>query len=415
MRIIPTAVISRDPHFRDALREALRDAAPELDVGIVLSEPVGGIGTPEVERMKEAKTELVFLDLEGDLPGALRLAHSLEESRAGHRFIAVGPELSQSGLMEAMRAGITEFLPKPLDRTELGAALDRTRRKLVSPSGNGHAPTIGRFFAVMGSKGGVGATTVATNLAVAIHKASGKRTLLVDMALMGDASSFLGMMPRFDFVDMVRNLHRMDAGLLTSYIEPHESGIHLLSAPFQPDKAEGLPADGIRKLLSFLKQHYEYGVIEVSRTLSPGALAALDQAEDIFLVAEADLSSLRNIKRSLALLEKVSGAEGEKIRLVINRYKASGLISRAEIEKALELPVCRTLSNSYEAACRSLDAGKPAVGNTRCALARDLDALGKDLAGAKDETNGRRGFLGSLKGLFSRRDRPGRKATPAHG
>lgn len=400
MRIISTAIVTTDPLFSKALRVALREAAPELEIKIEISQAMAAIGADEIKQMKEAHTELVFLDLEEDAAAGIRLAHTLEEARAGHRFIAVGPELSQDLLMNAMRAGITEILAKPLDRAELSAALERIRRKLV-PSANGSAPTSGQFYAVLGAKGGVGATTVATNLAVAIRKASAKSTLLMDMAVMGDASSFLGMAPRFDFVDMMRNLHRMDAGLLSSYIETHESGVHLLSAPFQPDKADGLPADGVRKVITFLKQHYDYGVIDASRAFSPGAMAALEQVDGIFLVAQPDLMSLRNIKRAIPLLDRFSGTKGEKLHLVMNRFQDGGLISAEEIEQTLELPIYRTLPNTFEAASRSIDAGRPAMMNSRSTLSDALSALGSEITGPGDGSAGKTGPLGGLRKLFS--------------
>ena len=137
-------------------------------------------------------------------------------------------------LLEAMRAGISEYLPKPPGREALYAALERVQRKLAVGSGEARRP--GELIAVFSPKGGTGCTTVATNLAVHLHRLTGKRTLLVDLDLeLGEVAVFLGVQPRFSFMDMIRNFHRMDAELLASYIERDETGVHLLSSPLHPN------------------------------------------------------------------------------------------------------------------------------------------------------------------------------------
>src|SRR5690606_33975276 len=109
--------------------------------------------------------------------------------------------------------------------------------------------------------------------------------------------------------DMIRNFHRMDTDLLASYIEKHESGVHLLSAPFHPEKVEVVPGEGIRKILAFLKNHYEYIVVDTSKSFTPATLATFEQADRIFLLINVGLPSLRNIKRCQPLLDRIVGAD----------------------------------------------------------------------------------------------------------
>src|SRR5690606_11441020 len=124
------------------------------------------------------------------------------------RFLAVGPTLSPELLLEAMRAGITEYLPKPVTAEALAGALDRLERKLGGAAKDGPARQPGRVFAFFSPKGGSGSTTTATNVAIQLHRLTGKRTLLVDLDLeLGEIALFLGVQPRFNFVDMIRNFH----------------------------------------------------------------------------------------------------------------------------------------------------------------------------------------------------------------
>ena len=195
---------------------------------------------------------------------------------------------------------------------------------------------------------------MATNFAVVLHRLTGKRTLLVDLDLeLGEIALLLGVQPRFNFVDMVQNFHRMDADLLASYIERHGSGVHLLSAPYHPEKAEVVTGDEIRRILQFLRQHYDYVVVDTSKSFSPATLAAFEQADLVFLVTNVDLASLRNIQRGLPLLKRMLGRGERQVRLVVNRYHADERdLAQGRRAQTLGLKVFWTLSNDYEAVSR---------------------------------------------------------------
>ncbi len=129
----------------------------------------------------------------------------------------------------------------------------------------------GAAYSFISAKGGSGSTTVVINLAIVLHQLTGKKTLLVDLELqLGEVALLLGIQPRFNFVDMVQNFHRMDAALLASFIERHSSGVHVLSAPV-PSGAGRRPSPSSRSAAScsFLRQHYDYVLIDTSKSLPP--------------------------------------------------------------------------------------------------------------------------------------------------
>jgi pilus assembly protein CpaE len=241
---------------------------------------------------------------------------------------------------------------------------------------------VSRLYSFFSPKGGSGSTSVATNVAVVLHRLTGKKTLLVDLDLeLGEVALLLGVQPRFNFVDMVKNFHRMDAGLLASYIEQHPSGIHLLSAPFHPERAEVVSADDIRRILHFLKQHYDYVVVDTPGSFSPSTLAAFDQSDQVFVVTNLDLPSLRNIQRGLPMLKRVLPRGDEQIRMVVNRYSSDSAISLEDVERTIGLKVFGTISNDYEALIQSINSGKPIVLNGTSKYGRDVKALGARIAG----------------------------------
>ncbi len=377
---IRVAVISTDVRFRDRLREALSESGRGFRIALELSVRFGDFGEEQIRAVRQAGPDLLVVDLEDDPEVGVKLVQFLAESNPGQRALAVGPALSQTLLLAAMRAGVSDYLQKPVEPDVLAEALQRATVLLGRGSESAKKP--GQVFSVFGAKGGTGATTLATNLAIVLHRLTGKRTLLVDLDLeLGEVAVLLGVRPRFNLVDMVQNFHRMDAGLLASYIEQHPSGVHLLSAPFHPERTEATSADEIRKIIQYLKHHYDYVVVDTPKSFSPTTLAAFDQSDLVFLMVALDLPSLRNVQRGLPLLKRVLPRGLDQTRLVVNRYQPDEEIGLKEVEQTLGLKVFWTLSNDYEAVMRSINAGKPIVLNGNSKYTKDVKALGAKLAG----------------------------------
>jgi pilus assembly protein CpaE len=282
-------------------------------------------------------------------------------------------------------------------------AVERVRQ-LLGAGGKETSKIAGQLYAFYSPKGGAGTTTVATNFAVVLQRLTGKRTLIVDLDLeLGEIALLLGVQPRFNFVDMVQNFHRMDADLLASYIERHDSGVHLLSAPYQPEKAEIVTGDEIRKILTFLRKHYDYVVVDTAKSFSPATLAAFEQADLAFLVTNVDLASQRNIQRGLPLLKRMMGRGGDDhVRLIVNRYNVANDISLKDVEHTIGLKVYRTLSNDYEGVSRSISTGKPIVLSGDSKYASDVQALGREVTGLHPKKDGGRGKLGALTAPFGK-------------
>ena len=405
-RSLRAALISTDPGFSDHVRTAL--ARADLRVVLALETPVrfAQLDEDHVQSLRRLSPELVIVDLQDDPDLGVKFIQFLMEGGSGQKVIAAGPTLEPELLLAAMRAGISDYLTKPVSVEALAEAVERTTQQLGRTPG---ARQPGQVYTFFSSKGGSGSTTIATNFAIVLHKLSGRRTLLVDLDLeLGEVALLLGAQPRFNFVDMVQNFHRMDSGLLASYIEQHESGVHLLSAPFHPDRAEVVSGDEIRRILHFLRQHYDYVVVDTSKSFSPATLAAIDQSDLVFLVANLDLPSLRNIQRGLPMLRRVLARGEDQLRLVINRFQAEGDISLEDVSRTLGLKVFWTLSNDYEAVVDSINTGKPIVLNGTSAYTKDIKALGAQIAGLRPGDTSKRGVVGRLLGRLRRPEGKGK-------
>jgi pilus assembly protein CpaE len=385
---IRVGIISTDVRFRDRLREALSESGRGFRIALELSVRFADFGEDQVQALRHAAPDLLIVDLEDDPEVGVKLVQFLAESHPTHRVLAAGPTLSPGLLLAAMRAGVSDYVQKPVEPDALHESLQRVAALLGRAGDSSRKP--GQVFSVFGAKGGTGSTTLATNLAIVLHRLTSKRTLLVDLDLeLGEVAVQLGVRPRFNLVDMIQNFHRMDAGLLASFIEQHPSGVHLLSAPFHPERAEATSAEEIRKILGFLKQHYDYVVVDTSKSFSPTTLAAFDQSDSVLVVVALDLPSLRNVQRGLPLLKRVLPRGLEQARLIVNRYQPDEEIGLKEVEQTLGLKVFWTLSNDYEAVIRSINQGKPIVLNGSSKYTKDVKGLGAKIAGlgAKDRVS----------------------------
>ena len=396
-------LISRDAALREAIHGVARESLGSLAIVQDVTAGFDEFTAEQVRAIQAMAPVVVFVDIQDDQDTGLALARHLAAGGQPIAVVLLGPLLSAEALLAAMRAGVAEFFPVPVDHRAVLDALPRLREKL--PGTGEAAPGSAKVFAFFSAKGGSGSTTVATNLAIEVHRGTRRRTLLVDLdPELGEISLLLGVQPQFNFVDLVQNFHRMDTGLLSSYIEQHASGVHLLSAPYHPDRAAAVSEEQVRQILAYLRTQYDYVFVD-AKSFGPATLAAFEQSSDVFLVATVDLPSLRNIQRGLPLIRRVMPRGDEQIRLVINRYDPNNEISLKDVQKSLGLAVYATLANDYEAVIASINSGKPVVLQPgKSPVARDLKALaGRLTAGAgTSAANGavKPGLLGRITGTF---------------
>ncbi len=391
------AVISTDAEFRRRLVEIFHPDQ-DLRIGVEVSEPFTAITDSHLGALRRLDADVVFVDLESDPQVGLKFAQFLNDSALARTVVGSGHADSSELLLQAMQAGIQEFLPKPLDPERAAGLVQRLRRKAGKAVVQEKGSELGTLYTVFSPKGGTGATTFAVNLAVAIHQLSRKRTLIVDLDLeLGETALLLGMEPRFSSVDLVRNYHRVDEGLLASYIERDESGVELLSAPYHPADFHSVDGDRIGRILGFLKEHYDYIIADAPKTLNPVTMNAFEASEQILLLCTADLQSLRNMTRSLPLLKGLAGNRPEGwIQPIVNRYNPALPISVGEVERTLGMKVFWTLQNDYRAIMDSINEGRPAVLRGKSAYAENVRGLAARLTGVEVASGGRSGLLGGI-------------------
>lgn len=337
----------------------------------------------------------------------LALARGMMDEGRARAVILCGPAgvaPDPSLLLAAMRAGIGEYISEPLNPTELAAALSRLRlRNRPGDGTSAKAEQGGRVLLVLGAKGGVGATTVAVNLAHALctGAAAGASTALLDIAApQGETPIFLDLDHAYTWADVAANRDRLDATYLESVMARHSSGLAVLPAP---DFGEGVALDpgALRQMIGLMRQIYAHVVVDGGTGQDEIALEALEMADDILLVLDLSLPCLARAKRFLEAVRAARPHLAEKIRLVANRTTSQSDIGAAQAEDILRVKISWRILNDYQAALSAINEGRPlAEADPRCPLARAYAAMGRELARglgrmveAESQTKGRAGAL----------------------
>jgi len=398
------ALITSNSGFAKGLSEVLEETGQDVQLAHTIVAPYTEIDDSHLDQLREGKPEITFLDLEGEPHVGLKFAQFVVDSGFTGALIALGPTDSSDLILQAMQAGVMEYVGKPVQARDLASAIERVLRK-SGRTAERRVSKPGQLMLVFSAKGGTGATAVAANLATEIHRLSRKRTLLVDLDLeLGESALVMGVEPRFSIVDLVRNFHRVDSRLLASYIERHETGVEILSAPYQPADYEAVSADRVRQVLKFLKQHFDYIVVDAPKTFTPATMGAFEEADQVYLVTTADIPSLRNLTRCVQLIRSFGRSKSDDwMRLLVNRYDPNQVVTTSEIEKTLDMEVFWTLRNDYKAVMNSINTGRPAVSDPKSAFAKDIRALASKVTDTQLEPAGG-GWLGGILGRNGRRE-----------
>ncbi len=371
-------LVLRDPGFRMGGEDEVSPVIAALDGYGAIRVAEGAAGYGEAGRsVQRSEADLVIVDeVSGDPTAVVEQVDNV----APDLPIIVILDEDQKGLAQpCILAGARAYLFRPFDPGELVEVVQRIHakeeRRRKDRSGSGPAGG-GRIVLVHGAKGGVGATMVATNLAVAARQMTGQRVALVDMSLMGgDVSVALNVVSDNSIADVVAHLRELDGDLLDDTMVRHSSGIYVLPSPSQLERAEAITGDETASVLTACRTHFDIVVVDTTSRLDEHVLAALDLADAVLLICTPELAALKNTARFLRLGHEL-GYGTEKMYLVLNRQGSIGAVSVADIEDNLRHKVSVGLSSDGVPIINSLNAGEPVVSmRPRSKAARELRRL----------------------------------------
>lgn len=272
------------------------------------------------------------------------------------KVLALSDNPSVDLIIEIMRAGAKEFVPIPIIKSEFFESVN----KLLSEFNETKKTNNCKIISVFSNKGGIGKTSLATNLALELSKITKENIALIDLNFqMGDITTFLDLKPSFNISYMLENLDKINETFLLSTLERYKkTSLYVLADPPYFKQADNIQPRQITKLLNTLKETFSYIIVDAEASFEGKNIAALDNSDLVLLVSVANLPALRNTQRCLELFEKL-GYDKEKVKIIINRYMENDEIKEADIEKVLSKKIYWKIPNNYFAIMTAINKGIP--------------------------------------------------------
>jgi pilus assembly protein CpaE len=196
---------------------------------------------------------------------------------------------------------------------------------------------------VFSPKGGVGTTTIASNLALALRIKKHKVLLIDANNQFGTVTLFFSVRPRNSIIDLISRIDELDAEILKEVITIHEaSGLEILAAPPRPEMADQVNGEGFGKLLTYLRRYYNYIIVDTPAYLDETTLTAIEKADINVLLSSLEIPSLRNVN-AFSLLYQALGYNPRKIVFVLNHYDRKAGISLERISESLNMEIFMAL------------------------------------------------------------------------
>lgn len=383
-------IVSQDEEFKKHLNRVLRTGAIPVSV------------TDEKVARDVSATDVVIVDIRGEVSSSMAAIERMRAAAPQAGVFAVAQENDPKLILEAMRAGANEFFTWPPDEEAFGSAVRRTAARRETTQGAKPNATTLVFF---GAKGGAGTTTIAVNCGVELARLSKRPTLIVDLKPgLGEVGLFLGVRPRFTLIDAIDNLHRLDREFLKELVIKHKSGLEILAGSDQFDRPGAPDGGAIEELFRLLARQYEYILVDAGSQINSCSTAALYTADQMFLVANPDVPSVRNAQRLLDRVRQL-GACGERVRFLLNRAADPYPIPPKQIEGAIGHPIHHTFPSDYKTVSAALNSGVPLASAGNSDMASQFDRFTRRILDPNTEEAAtpaqKKGRLGGLDRLAS--------------
>jgi len=335
-------------------------------------------GVEGIQLAKETKPNVVLMDINMPDMDGLQATETIVKEVPIAQIMIVSVQSDTDYFRRAVLAGARDFLSKPPDAGELINAVRRlgemSRQReetLVAPppptataAGGHRGAGEGKIITVYSPKGGVGCSTIVTNLAVALQSDDSK-VVIVDANLQfGDVGVFLNLQGKYSLISLVERADEMDADFVQSVLVAHASGVKVLLAPPTPEDAELATAPQVKKVLEGLRQYFAYVIVDTSSVLREVELSVFDASDRILLIATPDIPSLKNVKIFFDLVEKLEYPK-EKTILILNRVDRRGGISAASVEETIKHSVGGQILIDDKTVLASINSGVPFVTGPR--------------------------------------------------
>jgi pilus assembly protein CpaE len=359
-----------------------------------------GYGIDAVTMAREKNPDVIVLSMEEPVARASQTMSALADALPDTPIIVYSSLADASSVRRAMISGARDYLVKPPRPEELARAIysvleqeERRRSRITGDAGSSAAR--GTVITVFGAKGGIGKTTISTNLAAALCKNTNSSVAIVDMdTRFGDVAIMMDVVVEYSIADVGRNIDNVDRDSIREYLVRHNTGVQILPAPLHPTEWGALHRQHIAKVVDLLSQTHDYVVIDTPGAFNELVATALEAANIILLITSMDIASIKDTALALEMLRAASVSE-DKVKLVINHSTSANSLRPEDVERVLEYEVFWRIPHDV-AVSNSNQLGQPIiVAKPYARASRAILDMAYTLAGLRRE---RKGFLDRVLG-----------------
>lgn len=308
------------------------------------------------ENITNYNQSLLIVDLSTNKQPKLDLILKISQECKNCKVLALSDNPSVDLIIEIMRSGAKDFVPIPIIKNEFCTVLN----KIFSENNEVKSKNKCKIISIFSNKGGIGKTSLASNLALELAKITKENVALIDLNFqIGDITTFLDLKPSFNISYMLENIDKINETFLLSTLERYKrTSLYALADPPYFKQADNIQPKQITKLFSILRETFSYIIVDAEPSFDGKNIAALDCSDLILLVTVANLPALRNTQRCLELFGKL-GYDKEKTKIIVNRYMENDEIKEDDIEKVLSKEVYWKIPNNYFAVMSAINKGIP--------------------------------------------------------
>lgn len=359
-----------------------------------------GYGVEAVTVAKETPPDVFVVSVEEPVALALQTIEQLADAVPNAPTIVYSSLTDAQSVRRAMVAGARDYIVKPLKPEELSRAVygvleQEERKRIRSEGGTSEVTGRGTVITVFGAKGGIGKTTISTNLATTLAKITGASVCLLDMdTRFGDVAIMMDIAVEASIADVAKKIDQIDRDSIKDYLVKHYSGVNILPAPLHPTEWRNMTPQHIEKIVELVAQTHDYVVIDTPGTFNELIAATLELANLILLITSMDIASIKDTALALEMLRAAAVSE-DKVKLTINHSTAANSLREDDVARVLEYDVFWRIPHDLSVSS-STQLGQPIViAKPYARVSRSIIDLAHALTGTRQE---KRGFLDRFLG-----------------
>ena len=381
-----------------------------LGFGVLAS---AGYGVEAFTLAHQLKPDVILMRVEEPLVRPIQTLSKLNDGMPDIPIIVFSTEANIRLMRQSMVSGASDYLQEPLQDDELESSitrvLEKKERERARRRGELADPVPqGTIITVFGAKGGIGKTTISSNLAVALAMEAHQTVALVDMdTRFGDVAITMDIPVERSIADLARNLDNVDRTTLKEYLVQHESGVRILPAPTRPSDWRNLSASHIRDVVDILAQTHDFVILDTPGTFNEIVAAAIEVGTMILLVTTLDMASIKDTVLALEMLHERFGNDDERIKVVLNRAGMDTGVREKDVERTLDSNLWWRIPQDNEVV-KAAQLGRPIVmsrPNSKASI--QIKEMARALAGVRNNSKkshkkGSGGFGNILRPFFKK-------------